>query len=201
MRMFVPRASILAILAVTAAACSSRRTVVITPKPPRYVEIEVEVYDPKTNGVWQGVGVRPVEAYHEWSRRTVPAGDPDLWLFTDETGRVLFDSAFLGDADLGFLEDQAGLAIIESDRDLDEAFVLLEIDALGFDRVFVDVPISWHQPSVLVSVPFEPTPPHILEDDGGAGDDGEPRRFAPRTITPRPAKSVAAEAAVSGVDA
>lgn len=143
-----------ALLVLTASSCVSRRTVVVTPKPARLVEIEVEVYDPATNGVWEGVSVRAVEGYHEWSGCTCSAGNPDLWLVTDRTGRVLFTAEDLADADIGFQEDGNRRAIIEADRDMDEAFVLLEIDAIGFDRVFVDVPLSWLQPSVLVSVPF-----------------------------------------------
>jgi hypothetical protein len=142
---------LLALVSVT--ACGSRRTVVVTPKPARLVEIEVEVYDPVSNGVWEGVSVRVVEGYHEWSNCTCEAGNP-FWLVTDETGRVLFTAEDLADADIGFREDSSRRAILESDRDLDEAFVLIEIDAVGFDRVFVDVPVSWVQPSVLVSVPF-----------------------------------------------
>lgn len=148
-------------------ACSSRRTVVVTPKPARQVEIEVEVYDPETNFVWEGVNVRAVEGYHEWSGCTCPTGDPDLWLLTDEFGRVLFTSSLLADAEIGFLEDDAGHAIIESDRDLDEAFVLIELDALGFDRAQFDVPLTWSEPSVFVSLPF--SEPQIAAAARGAG--------------------------------
>lgn len=133
-----------------------RRTVVVTPQPARLVEIEVEVYDPATNGVWEGVSVRVVEGYHEWSGCTCAAGNPDLWQVTDRTGRVLFAAEDLADADVGFQEDVSRRAVLDADRDVDEAYVLIEIDAIGFDRVFVDVPVSWQQPSVLVEVPFSP---------------------------------------------
>ena len=149
-------------------SCGSRRTVVITPQPSRLVEIEVEVYDPVSNGVWEGVSVRVVEGYHEWSGCTCAAGNPDLWQVTDATGRVLFAAEDLADAEVGFQEDTARRAILESDRHLDEAFVLIEIDAIGFDRVFVDVPVTWRQPSVLVSVPFSATAPSMI-GSGSAG--------------------------------
>lgn len=154
----------LAAAAFVLAACGHHhRTVVIREEPPRHVEIEVEVFDPETNGVWEGVSVRVVEGYHEWSGLTLGAGNPDLWLVTDATGRVLFTATDLADADVGFREDQDGHAILVADRREDEAFVLLEIDAVGFDRVFVDVPLSWDTPAVLVSVPFgEPSPGNEL---------------------------------------
>lgn len=140
-------------------ACSSRRTVIVTPKAPRQVEIEVEVYDPATNFVWEGVSLRVVEGYHEWSGCTCAAGNPDLWQLTDPAGLVLFTSVDLADADIGFLEDEHARAIIEPDARADEAFVLIELDALGFDRLLVDVPLSWDEPAVFVSIPFsEPVP-------------------------------------------
>lgn len=136
------------------AACAARRTVFITPKSPRPVEIEVEAYDPETNFVWEGVSVRVVEGYHEWSGCTCQTTEPDLWLLTDDTGRVLFTAEHLADADIGFRVNALGEAIIEPDVDSDEAFVLVELDALGFDRVQFDVPVSWREPSVFVSLPF-----------------------------------------------
>jgi hypothetical protein len=143
-------------LAVILSACGGRR-ILVEQRTPRLVEIEVEVYDPESNGVWEGVSVRVVEGYHEWSRCTCPAGNPNLWQVTARDGRVLFTAADLADADIGFREDGSGDAILSGDRDEDEAFVLVEIDAIGFDRVFVDVPLTWREPSVLVSVPFGAT--------------------------------------------
>ncbi|MEZ5964432.1 MAG: hypothetical protein R3F56_11350 [Planctomycetota bacterium] len=163
--------------ALVLAACGSRRTVLVTPKSARPVEIEVEVYDPVTNYVWEGVSVRVVEGYHEWSGCTCQAGEPDLWLTTDETGRVLFTAEHLAAADIGFLENERGEAILEPDRESDEAFVLVELDAIGFDRAQFDVPLSWSEPSVFVSLPFsEPSSPglHVRASIGG------PRRVARR---------------------
>jgi len=157
-------------------ACSSRRTVYVTPRAAHPVEIEVEVYDPETNFVWEGVSVRVVEGYHEWSGCTCETAEPDLWLETDETGRVLFTSEFLADVDIGFRVNELGEAVIEADAQSDEAFVLIELDAIGFDRVQVDVPVSWDQPSVLVSVPFsEPNPAAA----GSASGDRPVRRPRP----------------------
>lgn len=143
-------------LALVLAACSGRRTVFIEQRTPRLPEIQVEVYDPATNGVWEGVSVRVVEGYHEWSGCTCGAGNLDLWKLTGRDGLVLFTAGDLADADIGFREDSSGDAILSGDRDEDEAWVLVEIDAIGFDRLFVDVPVSWREPTAFISVPFSP---------------------------------------------
>lgn len=149
--------ALLTVVALAAAllGCGNRRTVVITQRPPEVDELEVEVYDPTTNFVWEGVGVRILEVAHEWSGCVCPNDDPDPWLFTDQSGRVLFDSVALADLQLGFQEDEFGRAVLYPDRDADEAFILIEIDALGFDPVQVDVPVTWRVPAVLVEVPFQ----------------------------------------------
>ncbi|MCK5943959.1 MAG: hypothetical protein KAI24_18385, partial [Planctomycetes bacterium] len=76
------------------------------------------------------------------------------WYLTDSTGRVLLDEYILADADVGFLEDRTGAAILSPDFDEDEALVVLEIDAVGFAPVYVEVLVSWNEPDVFVEVPF-----------------------------------------------
>lgn len=137
-------------------ACGHRTTVIAPQRSPRLVELEVEVYDPATNFVWEGVSVRVVEGFHEWSGCVCTNPDPSRWFETDETGRVLFDSVGLAEEDIGFRLDDLDRAIIEGDRDSDEAFILIELDAVGFDAVQFDVPITWRLPAVLVSLPFSP---------------------------------------------
>ena len=121
---------------------------------PRLVSILVEVYDPTTNLVWENVSVRIVEADQEWSQCTCVSPYED-WYLTDSTGRVLLDEYLLADAEVGFLEDAYGRAVVSPYREEDEATVVLEIDALGFVPVIVEVPLSWNQPDVFVEVPFQ----------------------------------------------
>ena len=59
---------------------------------PRPVSIEVEVYDPITQFVWEGVTVRIVEADQEWSGLTYVAQDP-ITFVTGTNGRVFFDES------------------------------------------------------------------------------------------------------------
>lgn len=120
---------------------------------PRLVSILVEVYDPVTDLVWENVSVRIVEADQEWSGLT--HGNPvEEWFLTDATGRVYFDEFSLAQSDVGFLEDVDGRAVLAAERDRDESTVVLEIDALGFTPVIVEVPLSWTTPDVFVEVPF-----------------------------------------------
>lgn len=122
-------------------------------RQPRPVSIQVEVYDPTTNYVWENVSVRIVEADQEWSNTTYT--NPIVeWYLTDRDGLVYFDEYLLAAADVGFPEDSSGAALIGPRSFEDEATVVLEVDAVGFTPVFVEVPLSWDRPDVFVSVPF-----------------------------------------------
>ncbi|MEC7724686.1 MAG: hypothetical protein VYD05_04150 [Planctomycetota bacterium] len=141
--------------ALLSAACGgrSRRGATLGVEPPRLTSILVEVYDPVTNLAWENVSVRVVEADQEWSGCTCVSPYFDLYQ-TDGFGQVLLDEYVLGDADVGFLEDAFGAAVLGSGFSEDEALVVLEIDAFGFSPVIVEVPLSWDQPDVFVEVPF-----------------------------------------------
>ena len=147
-----PTYSIL-LLPLLVAACGGGHSHVGRSESPRLVSILVEVYDPNTNLVWENVSVRVVESDQEWSGCTCVSPYLD-WYLTGPDGRVLLDEYVLADADVGFLEDSAGRAVLTSRFDEDEALVVLEIDAIGFAPVFVEVPLSWDEPDVFVEVPF-----------------------------------------------
>ena len=146
------------LLAVLASACHRHRraTVVVQSQPqPRTVSIEVEVYDPISGFVWQDVGVRVVEAYNEWSDCLCENPKFDDYYFTNSSGLVFLSEFDLAFAEVGFIEDSSQRALLEPGTSADEAVVTLEISALTFDTVYVDVPLSWDDPNVFVSVPFE----------------------------------------------
>ena len=58
----VHRALLAVLLLLPLSACSDCCTEVVSEPAPRAVELEIEVYDPFTGGVWEGVGVRVVQA-------------------------------------------------------------------------------------------------------------------------------------------
>jgi hypothetical protein len=120
---------------------------------PRPVSILVEVYDPVTNFVWENVGVRVVRAEQEWSQCTCVSPFVD-WYLTNGAGQVLLDEHVLAAAEVGFVEDGAGRALLGSRSFEDEATVLLEIGASGYTSVFVEVGLNWNVPDVFVAVPF-----------------------------------------------
>ncbi|HZN41177.1 MAG TPA: hypothetical protein VFD82_20395 [Planctomycetota bacterium] len=120
---------------------------------PRLVSIEIEVYDPVTQFVWEGVTVRIVEADQEWSGLT-HVSPYQISLITDSTGRVFFDEFALADASIGFVEDADGRAVLGDDAFEDEARVMFEISAEGHTPVTLFVPLSWHVSDVFVAVPF-----------------------------------------------
>ena len=142
------------LLVLLLAACDSgRRSNAIVVQPARLVSVLVEVYDPITNLAWENVSVRIVEADQEWSSCTCVSPYLD-WFLTDGSGRVLLDEYRLADAEVGFLEESSGAAILEPGLNDDEALVVLEIDAVGFAPVIVEVPVSWADADVVVEVPF-----------------------------------------------
>ena len=81
------------------------------------VTIEVEVYDPVTNYVWENVGVRLVQADQEWSGCTCTNPDRNDWYYTDEFGVAFFSPRDIADADIGFqLDDALDKAVISGHR-------------------------------------------------------------------------------------
>ena len=114
----------------------------------------VEVYDPNTGFVWENVGVRIVQAEQEWSGCVCVNPIGEDWYFTDEFGTVLFNSDDLAIADVGFLLDAFGRAVMSPDVLEDEAIVLLEVYAPGFGSVYQEVDLSWDEPRVYVPIPY-----------------------------------------------
>jgi hypothetical protein len=151
-----PRSLLLFALLASLTACGRGRHShpTLRTERPRPVSIEVEVYDPATNLVWENVSVRVVEADQEWSRCTCASPYED-WFLTDASGRVFLDEFVLADAEVGFLEDGDGGAVLEPHSRSDEATVVLEIAGEGFASVIVEVPLRWSRPDVFVEVPFE----------------------------------------------
>ncbi len=148
------RALLAALLLLPLSACSDCCTETVYEPPPRAVELEIEVYDPFTGGVWEGVGVRVVQADQEWSGCVCVSPYADEFALTDRTGLAYFSPFALAAAQVGFVEDAAGQAILYPGAFENEADVLLEVWAPGFDPVFVEVPLSYGQPYRFVSVPF-----------------------------------------------
>ena len=148
------RALVAVLLLLSLSACSDCCTTVVREPAPRAVELEIEVYDPFTGGVWEGVGVRVVQANQEWSGCVCVSPYANDFALTDRTGLIYFSPFALAAAEVGFVEDGAGQAVLYPDVFEDEADLVLEVWAPGFDPVFVEVPLSYGQPYRFVSVPF-----------------------------------------------
>ncbi|MDA0932469.1 MAG: hypothetical protein O3C51_03335 [Planctomycetota bacterium] len=148
------RALVAVLLLLSLSACSDCCTTVVREPAPRAVELEIEVYDPFTGGFWEGVGVRVVQANQEWSGCVCVSPYANDFALTDRTGLTYFSPFALAAAEVGFVEDGAGQAVLYPDVFEDEADLLLEVWAPGFDPVFVEVPLSYGQPYRFVSVPF-----------------------------------------------
>lgn len=138
----------------------------------RSASLDVEIYDPLTDFVWEGVSVRIVEGAMEWSGCVCPNPDQNDWFLSDEFGTVFYDSVLLADSGIGFLEDSYGRAVLGPAVDEDEAYVLIELAAPGFPTLQFDILLSWDEPDVFVSIPYQP-----LNGVLGAGDGSSPVRL------------------------
>lgn len=142
--------------------CGGSRTCCATVTPAPVVvpaEIEIEVYDPVTGGIWIDACVRVVESYQEWSNQTYLTGNPGLIFKTDVNGLAYLSPIDLADAAVGFPIDAAGQALLGIDFDEDEADVRLEISGAGFPTIFVDVTVCYDAPYQFLSIPWEPLTP------------------------------------------
>ena len=118
------------------------------------VSIEIEVYDPATNYVWENVSVRIIEIEHEWSNCVCPNPTQNDFYETDKFGIVYFSPENLGFSDLGFLIDDLDRAILSPDEFEDEATVLIEISAPGMGAIYERLELTWENSRLFVSVPF-----------------------------------------------
>ncbi len=118
------------------------------------VSIEIEVYDPKTNYVWENVSVRIIEVEHEWSNCTCPNPKQNDFYYTDKNGIVYFSPEHLGASNLGFLLDGYDRAVLSPDVFEDEATVLVEISAPGLGTVYERIELTWDESRTFISVPF-----------------------------------------------
>ncbi len=148
----------LLLLSLVACHSNTKETVVVqTPaviKVERRVGLDIEVYDPATGLVWEDVGVRIVEASHEWSGCICETPLVDDFYYTDNQGLVLFDSVDMAHADVGFQLDANGHAVMAPHEAEDEAVVLVEVWAPGFSPVFYEIDISWDDPVPVLSLEF-----------------------------------------------
>lgn len=120
---------------------------------PRPVTLQVEVYDPATNFVWQGLGISVIEADHEWSGCKCSAAQ-DIVVYTDDVGTAFFSSTLLADVEVGFREDLYSRAVLGPGSDEDEVVITIEVGDPSLGYVYFDVPIDFSKPEVFVSVPF-----------------------------------------------
>ncbi len=161
----------------SAASCGGRRRAPDPVLPVHFVSVEVEVYDPATNLVWEGVEVRIAEAELEWSGLILANPDPNDFYLSDAFGTVLFTEHEIAFADVGFVEDGFGRAVLEPEFDRDEAIVTIELAAPGFPVVYADVLLTWDESDVFVSIPFAPLlPAQLAAASSSEGDE----RTAPR---------------------
>ncbi|HMQ23782.1 MAG TPA: hypothetical protein PKE00_14915 [Planctomycetota bacterium] len=119
------------------------------------VSLSITVVDSK-NAVWQGMTVRLLEAWNEWSDDRRQGKDPWATLKTDDRGVVYFNSEDIASAELGFLEEPKGIAVLHSDRWRNEAVFTVEVgdDTLGW--IEVEIPVRFPATHLDVEIEFEP---------------------------------------------
>lgn len=113
--------------------------------------LEVVVVD-RDGYAWEGVEVRIVEAWNEWSACVCKGREPWSVDFTDRDGQVIFGPKALAYAELGFQEEPGGVAVLGSRSHDDEAVLKLLVghDKLGW--VKFDVPLTYYESSATVTI-------------------------------------------------
>ncbi len=160
MKQLIKTCAIFLFVGLLTSACGNhhKKAQQVVPLQDQPVALDVEVYDPVSDLVWQDVGVRIVQGDVEATGCLCPSPLVDDWFYTDLDGLVYFAPEDLAFADIGFLEDNRGRAIVGSSFDEDEAYVLLEVWAPGLQSVFWEVKVTWDDPVAVISIPFEGFP-------------------------------------------
>lgn len=145
------RISALALLASlsTLGSCGTHNDTEYT-KP---VSLLITVVD--ENGfAWEGMVVRILEAWNEWSDDYREGVDPWATLETDDRGSVFFDSEDISSARLGFLEDPEGIATLSSKFDRNEAEFTIEVGHPTLGWIEVQVPVHYKSTHLDVEIEF-----------------------------------------------
>ncbi|MCA8968976.1 MAG: hypothetical protein KDC95_04310 [Planctomycetes bacterium] len=151
-RSFASTLLLLALVAATLPLPSCRHWYYPGKKP---VSLSITVVDSK-NAVWQGLTVRILEAWNEWSDDYRQGKDPWATMRTDDRGLAYFDSEDIASADLGFLESPDGIAVLYDDPWRNEAVFIVEVgdDTLGW--IEVEIPVRYPSTHLDVEIEFEP---------------------------------------------
>lgn|GEM_PF-3721699 len=126
---------------------------IIIPVDYHAASIEVRVTD-GFGHAYQGVEVRLVSCWNEWSNQWVQACGSCSFRQTGAFGSVFFGARALAESGLGFVEAPAGYAALSSDIFEDEATLRLRVGAPALGYVIVDVPLSYLDPNKLVEIEF-----------------------------------------------
>ena len=146
----------LLLLTLIQAACSDHDDSPAPVANPRPVSLQVEVYDPESNLVWENMGVQIVQSENEWSNCLCPSQN-EVLLFTDATGSAFFSPRHIALAQVGFQEDIYGRALLGPAGHEDEAVVTIEVGHPDLGFLYFPVLLSYAEPDVFVSVPFAAT--------------------------------------------
>jgi hypothetical protein len=91
---------------------------------------------------WENMEVHLTEVWSEWNACVCRPAQPVV-LFTDKTGYAVFDAKLLSAAGVGFQEVPAGVAVLGSEWNEDQATVRLTIGHATVGWVRVDVPLTY----------------------------------------------------------
>ena len=142
--------------------CTERKTtVLVQPAELEPVALEVEVYDPVTNFVWENVAVRIVEAEVSGAGGSFTNIFPDDWFFSDQNGLVF--------AHLIRREYSRTRILLTGDVEA-EAGLAHEVNRVGF--AFLAKPFKRRQFLTAVAKTLEQSAPSSDENE----DDSESER-------------------------
>lgn len=119
--------------------------------PSKAVGLTAEVRDGTSGGLLSGAKITLVEVEHEWSA-CVCKSPFDVFGITDQTGQVRFEPEDFAAAEVGFLEDGHGRAVLQGHPNKDEAIVVLVVTRTGYRDELVKILLSNAQPDRLAIV-------------------------------------------------
>ena len=125
-----------------------------TPEHLAFISIDIVASDPLGLSI-EGVEVQIIGGWQESNDLSYHAPTPAYRGFTNSLGFVTFEAEDLAAAQVGFIEDEDGRAVLLHEFTENEAIVTLRIGAVSLGWIEVDVHVSHAEAHAHVFIEFD----------------------------------------------